>query len=162
MVDNKVDNKYGGENSNVYELMAQHFIGKNDKIILSHNLTNGKYGIVKFYAPWCGHCSNMVDTLEFLATELPKIDKPFFVAAVNCTNTNVGNDILAKKFGVSGFPTLFFVNLDGELEYFNPISRSIEDILKEICKCTKQYNVNSDKKLANICCTKNKMSLTCS
>jgi thiol-disulfide isomerase/thioredoxin len=151
-----IDNKYGHENSNVYELMAHNFRSENDKIILSHNLTNKKYGIVKFYAPWCGHCTNMIPVLEFLAKKLPNMSKPFFVAAVNCTNTSVGNDLLAKKCGIKGFPTLFFVNLDGELEDFNPSSRSIEGLLEEICKCTERYNSN------NICCKYSNNKLTCS
>ena len=155
------DNKYGQKNSKVYECMAKHFLSKHDKMNNENMYMNdprfkNKYGIVKFYAPWCGHCSNMVDTLEFLAKELPKIGKPFFVAAVNCTNKSVGNDLLASKMGIRGFPTLFFVNLDGKLEDFNPKSRNIDDLLSEICECTKIYNSN------NTCCSYSNNKLECS
>lgn len=149
------ENKYGHSNSNVLELMAHHFKSLDDKIILENNNLKGKYGIVKFYAPWCGHCSNMIHSLEFLGSELPKMGKPFFVAAVNCTNKTVGNDLLAQKIGIKGFPTLFFVNLEGQLEEFNPQSRSIEGLLEEICNCTQRYNSN------NTCCSYSNNKLIC-
>uniref|UniRef100_A0A6C0LWF1 Thioredoxin domain-containing protein n=1 Tax=viral metagenome TaxID=1070528 RepID=A0A6C0LWF1_9ZZZZ len=154
------DNKYGHKNSKVYECMAKHFTSRfdsknNEKIFITAPQFKDKYGIVKFYAPWCGHCSDMVDSLEYLANELPNMGKPFYIAAVNCTNKSVGNDLLASKMGIRGFPTLFFANLEGELESFNPQSRSIEGILAEICDCTKKYNSN------NTCCSYSNNKLEC-
>ena len=147
MVKNKEENKYGkitsnGTPSNVIELGSQHFKPTNEvgELQLVHSKTTGKYGILKCYAPWCGHCLTMVNDLEFLAKELPKLGKPFFVAAVNCTNKQLGNDVLARKLNVGGFPTLFFVNMDGGIEDFNPESRNIDGLLKELCKSSKKYN----------------------
>ena len=77
------------------------------------------------------------------------------VSAVNCTNKNVGNDLLAKTIGISGFQTKFFVNLEGELEEFNPNSRSIDGLLEAICNCTKKYNSN------NTCCSYSNNKIKC-
>ena len=146
------NNKYGSNNSNVIELLAVKDV-KDDKI--NHPYTKNKYGLVKFYAPWCPHCTDMIDNLEFLAKELPIIGKPFFVSAVNCTNKDFGNDKLAQNMGVKGFPTLFFVHMDGTIEDFTPQSRTLEGLLNEICNKTKMYNTN------NTCCSYNNNKLTC-
>jgi protein disulfide-isomerase-like protein len=58
--------------------------------------TAGKTTLVKFYAPWCGHCKK-------LAPEWAKLEhSEVVIAEVDCTQ----NKKLCTKHGVKGYPTL--------------------------------------------------------
>jgi len=57
--------------------------------------------MVEFYAPWCGHCRNLVPAWEAAAKNLDGIVK---VAAVNCDEEKE----LAGMFEIKGFPTIMF------------------------------------------------------
>ncbi|XP_068188617.1 protein disulfide isomerase family A, member 8 [Antennarius striatus] len=55
--------------------------------------------LVKFYAPWCGHCKKLAPEFEKAATRLKGAVQ---LARVDCTvNTDT-----CSRFGVSGYPTL--------------------------------------------------------
>ncbi|KAG3120012.1 putative protein disulfide-isomerase [Phytophthora idaei] len=60
-----------------------------------------KHVLIKFYAPWCGHCKSMAPTYETVATAFKKADN-VVVAEVDADN----HKELGSKFGVTGFPTL--------------------------------------------------------
>lgn len=81
----------------VYILTEKNF----DNFLKQHPTT-----LVKFYAPWCGHCKNMAPAYEDAASEsqtpLAKVDAT--------VETELG-----KKFGIQGFPTLKFFK-EGESE----------------------------------------------
>mmetsp|Transcript_50273 Transcript_50273/g.126196 ORF Transcript_50273/g.126196 Transcript_50273/m.126196 type:complete len:124 (-) Transcript_50273:37-408(-) len=80
----------------VVELTADNF----DTII-----DGSKPALVKFYAPWCGHCKRLAPTWD----ELAKSASGFGVAKVDCTE----HRDLCSKFEVRGYPTIkLFV--DGE------------------------------------------------
>lgn len=55
--------------------------------------------LVKFYAPWCGHCKKMAPDFEKAATELKG------KAQLVDLDATVEKD-LASKYGIRGFPTL--------------------------------------------------------
>ncbi|XP_034017088.1 protein disulfide-isomerase A3-like [Thalassophryne amazonica] len=55
--------------------------------------------LVKFYAPWCGHCKKLAPEFDKAATKLKGIVQ---LAKVDCTT----NTEICGHFGVSGYPTL--------------------------------------------------------
>eukprot|EP00188_Purpureofilum_apyrenoidigerum_P006348 Plantae.Rhodophyta-Purpureofilum_apyrenoidigerum.ctg9713.p1 GENE.Plantae.Rhodophyta-Purpureofilum_apyrenoidigerum.ctg9713~~Plantae.Rhodophyta-Purpureofilum_apyrenoidigerum.ctg9713.p1 ORF type:complete len:529 (+),score=133.52 Plantae.Rhodophyta-Purpureofilum_apyrenoidigerum.ctg9713:218-1804(+) len=88
------------------------FAGVEDVMILGKDnftdtISNSKTVLVKFYAPWCGHCKSMKEDYE-KAAEILK-DKAV-LAEVDAT---IETDI-AEEFEVTGFPTLKLFQ-DGEM-----------------------------------------------
>jgi protein disulfide-isomerase A1 len=104
--------------------------------------------LVKFMAPWCGHCKSMAPEFKKAATELKSLDINVALGDVDAT---VHND-LAEKYGVEGFPTLKFFkkNADKALEYGG--GRSASEIVSWIKKKTgpSAASVNSADDLAKL------------
>jgi len=82
------------------------------------------FWIIKFYAPWCGHCKRLAPAWEELAT-LQSTAQEFGVAKVDCT---IEKD-LGSKYGVRGFPTLKLFK-DGQFVEDFKGPRNIEDIVQ--------------------------------
>ncbi|XP_058260746.1 protein disulfide isomerase family A, member 8 [Hemibagrus wyckioides] len=55
--------------------------------------------LVKFYAPWCGHCKKLAPEFEAAAARLKGIAT---LAKVDCTS----NTEVCGRFGINGYPTL--------------------------------------------------------
>lgn len=84
-------------NPHIYELTPQNF----DKVIHRSNYTS----IVKFYAPWCGYCKQLLPVWTKLGQFLHKDGKyGVHVASVNCDKEL--NKPLCAAYRVQGFPTL--------------------------------------------------------
>ena len=96
---------------------------------------NGKLKIVKFYAPWCGHCKSMADDWnKFEQTHHTKQvgSNTILILSVN------GDDQpeICKKYGVNGFPTIKAFRGDGQVAEFDK-ERSVDgfnQFLKEQSK----------------------------
>merc|ERR1711934_449711 len=69
------------------------------KTFQSQVVNGDKDVLVKFYAPWCGHCKDLAPKYEALALKLK--DKPHIVLAKVNSEANEIKDIEVK-----GFPTL--------------------------------------------------------
>ena len=123
------------EGTSVMELGHDDFQINSDKIkVVNQNFKNN-LGLVKFYAPWCHHCTDMVESLSYMSDQLK--NHGFKVAAVNCDDTNKRNDELAQKVGVEGFPSVYFVNGQGELNDYGG-NRDLKSLLQEVVKMSKQ------------------------
>jgi len=58
--------------------------------------------LIEFYAPWCGHCKQLVPKYEELATKL-KDEPSIVIAKMDAT----ANDV-PSPYQVTGFPTIYF------------------------------------------------------
>uniref|UniRef100_A0A8C1JRM1 Protein disulfide-isomerase A3 n=1 Tax=Cyprinus carpio TaxID=7962 RepID=A0A8C1JRM1_CYPCA len=82
--------------------------------------------LVKFYAPWCGHCKKLAPEFETAATRLKGT---VTLAKVDCTT----NTETCKRYGVTGYPTLkIFRNGQESSSYDGP--RSAEGIVNYMKK----------------------------
>ena len=80
--------------------------------------------MVKFYAPWCGHCKRLAPTWERFAktahTDAAYKSEGLRVAKMDCSGSD--RDV-CNKFNVRGYPTLLFFDSgklyehDGEREF---------------------------------------------
>uniref|UniRef100_A0A182QGR4 Thioredoxin domain-containing protein n=1 Tax=Anopheles farauti TaxID=69004 RepID=A0A182QGR4_9DIPT len=86
---------------------------------IAHGVT-----VVKFYAPWCGHCMRLAPTWEQLAEKVAGRGD-VTVAKVDCTVDT--NKELCGEQEVNGYPTVFLYR-DGEkvTEYYG--HRSLDDL----------------------------------
>ncbi|KAJ1915250.1 protein disulfide-isomerase precursor [Mycoemilia scoparia] len=83
---------------------AEDSAGSDVKVLTQKNFDEWKentdLGLVKFYAPWCGHCKQLAPEYEEAATELK--DEGISLAKVDCTTETD----LCEKYEIGGFPTL--------------------------------------------------------
>lgn len=77
-----------------------------DKIIA------GDLTLVKFYAPWCGHCKTLAPEFEKASTTLAGVAT---LAEVDCTQEKE----LASKFDIKGFPTMMIFRNGEKTEDYN-------------------------------------------
>ncbi|VDO53511.1 unnamed protein product [Schistosoma margrebowiei] len=73
--------------------------------------------LVKFYAPWCGHCKNLAPEFASAAEIISGKTGDVKLVKIDCT----AHESICSEFGVSGYPTLkIFRNGDLDSEYNGP------------------------------------------
>lgn len=142
--------KYSGDHSvdSVKDFVASYFDGKlkpflkseapqpedttGDVVVLRGSsfadlvLNNDKDVLVKFYAPWCGHCKKLAPVWDELAQQLS--DKENIVIA---KMDSTANEVDVPGMAVQGFPTIYFFKGNNKAQ---PIKydqgRNLEDFVK--------------------------------
>lgn len=94
--------------SDVIELKDVNF----DNEIRRHDVA-----LVKFYAPWCGHCKRIAPEFDTASAQLKRDDNPVALIKVDCTTETK----TCSKFSVTGYPTLkIFKNGEASADYNGP------------------------------------------
>mmetsp|Transcript_5943 Transcript_5943/g.8026 ORF Transcript_5943/g.8026 Transcript_5943/m.8026 type:complete len:147 (-) Transcript_5943:57-497(-) len=100
-----------------------------------------RFILVEFYAPWCGHCKSLAPEYELAAKHFKKRWKKgefteVAIAKVDATE-NMNKD-LASRFGVTGYPSLKIFK-DGE--YFQDYNggREWKDMASHMRMMSKEH-----------------------
>jgi protein disulfide-isomerase-like protein len=85
--------------------------------------TKGKNSLIKFYAPWCGHCKALAPKWDQLGKQLES-KEDVVVAKFDAT----ANDV-PGGFDVRGFPTIYYQAADGTTEQYQG-GREVNDFVQ--------------------------------
>ena len=102
---------------------------KDPRAALLRTVPEGKPLVVKFYAPWCGHCRHFKPKWESVAVTFSK--SPVTVGAVSCDAYSE----VCKDQGIHGYPTLKAFNVgDGEGGFTSKVVKrgKVKDIVEEV------------------------------
>ena len=77
---------------------------------LDQFIADNEYTFVEFYAPWCGHCKNLVPVYAKFPQAAKVLDVDLKIAKIDASEYK--EDI--RKYGIKGFPSLRFF-IDGAM-----------------------------------------------
>lgn len=86
--------------------------------------------LVKFFAPWCGHCKRMAPTYDELGRKFVGHDQ-VKIAKVDCT-VEVNRSLCSEQ-NVNGFPTLYLYKNANQIGEYNG-DRSLDDMVSFITR----------------------------
>lgn len=92
------------------------------------------FALVKYYAPWCGHCKRLAPTWEELGAKFAG-NSDIKIAKVDCTDGS--NRQLCANQEVKGFPTIFLYSNGVKLEEYDG-NRSLDDMFTFVNQNIKQ------------------------
>ena len=113
-------------------VLGNRYKGENGVAVLNSSSFNTAIGtddstwLLKFYAPWCGHCQRLAPVFEQLAKKAHGGDRRIGVAKVDATYEKA----LAARFPLKGYPTVFLIK-DGDV-YLYEGKRSVGDFSEYI------------------------------
>lgn len=93
---------------------------------------------IDVYTSWCGPCKHMSEQIFPLQAVGEKYNQNFICVKLDAEKSEDGK-LVAKKFGVNAYPTLLFVNGDGELVYRFLGGRDENGIIKEANKAIEAF-----------------------
>lgn len=98
----------------VLDLTSQNFAGT-----VLNSIGGKRVFLIKFYAPWCGHCKRLAPVWSDFAEELEGSSVPHYnnvqLAKINCDE----HSDVCRKYSVRGYPTLkLFSNGKPLTEYY--------------------------------------------
>ncbi len=85
---------------------------------------------IDIYTSWCGPCKALSKDV-FPQSEVGEFFNTNFISFKADAEKSDDGKLIAKKFGVTAYPTLLFVNSDGELIYKFLGYRDVKGLLKE-------------------------------
>ena len=88
--------------------------------------------LVKFYAPWCGHCKKLAPTYAEAATKLKGTAS---LLKVDCTTDE--NKEVCGKYSIKGFPTLKIFDGDENKPSEYSAGRTLNDIVSTMTKAAR-------------------------
>jgi len=89
-------------------------------------LIQGDLMLVKFYAPWCGHCKAMAPAYEEAARQLSTLAQPIVLGDVDATK----DPDIAQSQHIQGYPTLKIFRRGVASDYAGP--RDADGIVKHM------------------------------
>lgn len=127
------------DSDNVIRLQDKNFTVRNGQASLNRV---GEVGIIKAYAPWCGHCQNKVEDIKILGNILNKKNREWGLRmyVLNADNPlpNLNKARHENEPLIAGFPTLLYVNEDGQvgrlLDQNGDSVHTIPAMLDALCK----------------------------
>ena len=73
--------------------------------------------LIKFFAPWCGHCKKMAVDYQNLARQMHSENSQVTIAEFDCTQS--GSERIKTEYGVAAYPTLIWIPAVGDAWEYN-------------------------------------------
>ncbi|KNC86900.1 hypothetical protein SARC_00945 [Sphaeroforma arctica JP610] len=102
-------------------------------------IKSAEVALVKFFAPWCGHCKSLAPHYKEAATKLKTAGSKALIAEVDCT---VENSL--SKYAPDGYPTVLLFKNGEEIEEWMGSDRTADGIVSYVNKAAGVINVEEN------------------